>query len=212
MRRILFVKSSLQGQQGVSSELGAELAQHLAQGRPGSTVTTLDLGSLSLPHLDEAEFKAWSVPVTERTAAQSRLASRSDVLIEQLLDHDTLVLAVPMYNLTIPSTLKAWIDRVVRAGRTFRYSESGPVGLANGIEAYAVFARGGMYKGTAMDTQTDYIRAILGLIGIENVNTVFAEGLAMGEDQRMRGLNGARNAIRSLAAPAETKEVRHATA
>lgn len=212
MKRILFVTSSLQGGQSASTALGTELVERLRSSRPGSTVTVLDLDELALPHLDAAEFQAWGVPEAERGAREAALTSRSDELIEQLLSHDTLVLGIPMYNLTIPSTLKAWIDRVVRAGRTFRYTADGPVGLVRGIDAYAVFARGGMYQGTPLDTQTDYVRAILGLIGIDNLRTVFAEGLAMGEESRRQGLDTARGDIHLITAPREQREVRHAIA
>lgn len=211
MKRILFVRSSLHGHTGASNELGSELVTVLTAAHPGSSVTTLDLSELAPPHLDAEEFASWGVPAAERTAEQEKLAARSDRLIDQLLAHDTLVLGVPMYNMTIPSTLKAWIDRVVRAGRTFRYTSDGPVGLASGIEAYAVFARGGMYRGTPMDTQTGYIEAILGLIGITGVKTVFAEGLAMGEAQRHESFTEAKDAIASFAGQMK-HEVQYANA
>lgn len=212
MKRILFIHSSLQGEQSQSTKLGAELVEQLTSSQPGSTVTVLDLDELALPHLDSAEFTAWAVPEAERNDSEAALAARSDALIEQLLSHDTLVLGIPMYNLTIPSTLKAWIDRVARAGRTFRYTPDGPVGLVQGIDAYAVFARGGVYQGTPLDTQTDYVRAILGLIGIDNLRTVFAEGLAMGEASRQQGLETARGDIHLITAAPEQQEVRYATA
>lgn len=213
MKRILFVTSSLKGGDGASSRLGAELVEGLVRRYPGSTVSTLDLDELRLPHLDAEEFEAWSVAAARRSAQQSRLAQVSDRLIEQLLGHDTLVLGVPMYNLAIPSTLKAWIDRVVRAGRTFRYTADGPVGLVSGVDAYVVFARGGMYRGTDVDTQTGYIEAILGLIGIREVQTVFAEGLAMGDEQHRDAIGQARAAIAGLAgAGGSTEEVRYASA
>lgn len=211
MKRILFVRSSLNGGNGISSELGSELVSALTGTHPGSTVSVLDLSELALPHLGAEEFEAWGVPAEQRTAAQAELAARSDRLIEQLLAHDTLVLGVPMYNMAIPSTLKAWIDRVTRAGRTFRYTEDGPVGLTRGIDAYAVFARGGQYRGTPLDTQTGHLKAILGLIGIENVKTVFAEGLAMGDDNRQEAITGARAAIASLAGDSN-QEVQYANA
>lgn len=211
MKRILFVKSSLNGHQGASNALGAELVSALTAYHPGSTVTSLDLAELSLPHLGAEEFQAWSIPPADRTPQQAELAARSDLLIDQLLAHDTLVLGVPMYNMTIPSTLKSWIDRVVRAGRTFRYTSDGPVGLTSGIDAYAVFARGGMYRGTALDTQTGYIKAILGLIGIDNVYNVFAEGLAMGDDRRHDSIEEARDVITSLTGHTQ-KEVSHVNA
>lgn len=199
MKRILLVKSSLHRANGASTELGSALVDELKSANPVSTVTTLDLAAAPLPHLGNEEFGSWSVPAAERTAHQSKLAARSDHLIEQLLAHDTLVLAVPMYNLTIPSTLKAWIDRIVRAGRTLRYTNDGPEGLVRGIEAYAVFARGGRYRGTPLDTQTAFIDAILGLIGIRDVQHIFAEGLAMGSGKRGESLDEARGNIVTLA-------------
>jgi len=211
MKRILFIKSSLNGARGVSSELGAELATTLRAAEPGSTVTTIDLNDPPLPHLGAEEFRAWAVPGAARTSDQAALAARSDRLIEQLQAHDTLVLGVPMYNMTIPSTLKAWIDRIARAGRTFRYTADGPEGLLRGIDAYVVFARGGRYRGTPMDTQTGYIEAILGLVGINDVKTVFAEGLAMGEEHRLAGLDGARSEIAALAGQPQ-HEVSYASA
>lgn len=211
MKRILFVKSSLNGSRSVSTELAGELIAELRDRHAGSTATILDLDALSLPHLDALEFKSWSVPAEDRTPEQTELATRSDRLIEQLLDHDTLVLAVPMYNLNVPSTLKAWIDRVVRAGKTFRYTDQGPEGLVRGMEAYAVYARGGQYSGTPLDTQTAYVNAILGLIGIENVKPVFAEGLAMGVERRNLSFDGARSDILSLVDQTRL-EVRYASA
>lgn len=211
MQHILYVQSSLHREDGASSTLGAALVADLREAHPGSTVTTLDLAALSLPHLDTAEFQAWSVPEAARTEQQAALAARSDGLIDQLLAHDTLVLAVPMYNLAVPSTLKAWIDRIVRAGRTFRYTSDGPQGLVTGVDAYAVFARGGLYRGTPLDTQTGYVNAVLGLIGITNVTPVFAEGLAMGTEKRDQSLDRARDAIASLAGR-DHREVRYANA
>ncbi len=104
-----------------------------------------------------------------------------------------------MYNLGIPSTLKAWIDRVARAGKTFRYTAEGPNGLVNGVRAYVFFARGGVYRETSPDTQTGHLRAVLGLMGITDVETVYAEGLDMGDKARSASLAEARSAISMLA-------------
>lgn len=212
MKRILFVKSSLNGEHSASNTLASELVAGLRDHHPGSTVTTLDLSALALPHLDAEELEAWSTPAGERGSGEIERAACSDRLIAQLRAHDTLVLAIPMYNLTVPTTLKAWIDRIVRAGKTFRYTTEGPVGLVTGVDAYAVFARGGRYRGTPMDTQTGYVEAVLGLIGITNVRTIFAEGLAIGDDERREALDAARNDIASAVGPTATREVRYANA
>ncbi|MGA8259719.1 MAG: NAD(P)H-dependent oxidoreductase [Arenicellales bacterium] len=210
MKRILFVKSSLNGTESASSVLAEDLIGELETRHPGSSVTPLDLDRLALPHLAAPEFKSWVVSPGERSSEQIELSACSDRLIAQLRAHDTLVLAIPMYNMGVPSTLKAWIDRVVRAGRTFRYTENGPLGLVQGVDAYAVFARGGAYRGTPMDTQTGYVKAVLGLIGIKDVKTLFAEGLAMGSESRDRSLGEARDAIASLFNRTTSAEVRYA--
>ena len=104
----------------------------------------------------------------------------SDSLIEELKSADVLVMGVPMYNFSIPSTLKAWIDHITRPQVTFRMTEAGPEGLLLGKKAYVAIARGGQYLGTPRDLQTPYLNMVLGLIGITDVEFIYAEGLAMG--------------------------------
>lgn len=210
MKRILFIRSSLFAGNSASNQLGDEFVQQLVERNPGSTVTTLDLANAPLPHLDADEFSSWQVDETERSDTQRTLAGVSDRLIDQLFAHDTLVFAIPMYNMGIPSTLKAWIDRVVRAGKTFRYTSEGPEGLVEDTDAYLLFTRGGNYKDTPLDTQTSYMKGVLGLMGIHNTETVFAEGLAR-SDQRESALEDARRLISQLA-QAATPEVRYAIA
>jgi FMN-dependent NADH-azoreductase len=198
MKRILFIHSSLFGDDSASTRIARSLVDRILDDHPGSEVTRIDLAELALPHLDGEEFKSWTIPAGQRDARQADLATRSDRLIEQLLAHDTLVLAVPMYNFGVPSTLKAWIDRVARAGKTFSYTSSGPVGLVKGMQAYLVFARGGIYRDTPLDTQTGYLKSVLGLMGITVAETVYAEGLNMGEDAREKSLSGALAQVRKL--------------
>ncbi len=199
MNRILYLRSSLLEHDSVSNQLADEFLEGLKARNPGARVTTLDLAKDPLPHLGVEEFGAWTVPENQRSDAQRGLAALSDRLIDALFAHDTLVLAVPMYNLGIPSTLKAWIDRVARAQKTFRYTAEGPQGLVNGVRAYVFFARGGIYRETSLDTQTGHLTAVLGLMGITDVETVYAEGLAMGAKARSAGLAEARSAISILA-------------
>ncbi len=211
MNRILYLRSSLFGHDSVSNQLADEFLEGLKARKPGARVTTLDLAKDPLPHLGSEEFAAWTVPDEQRSDAQQELAALSEQLIDALFAHDTLVLAVPMYNLGIPSTLKAWIDRVARAGKTFRYTAKGPNGLVNGVRAYVFFARGGVYRETSLDTQTGHLRAVLGLMGITDVETVYAEGLDMGEKARGASLAEARSAI-SMLAMDRTLEVSHEAA
>ncbi|MCG6658617.1 FMN-dependent NADH-azoreductase [Halomonas campisalis] len=175
----LVLTSSILGQQGQSIALAEHFKQRAA-GRDDVRVTERDLVAEALPHLEAAELSSWQLAVDERTAEQRELAARSDRLLEELRAHDLLVLAVPLYNLGIPSQLKAWFDRVLRAGETFRYTEKGPQGLLEGKRAIILAARGGQYAGTELDSQTPHLKAMLGLIGITDVQVVYAEGLAMG--------------------------------
>ena len=211
MKRILFLRSSLFNGDGASSQLGDEFVAQLTAQYPDSRVTILDLARNPLPHLSADEFNSWVTAEEERSVAQRELAAISDRLLDQLFDHDILVFAVPLYNLGIPSTLKAWIDRVARAGKTFRYTSNGPQGLLGDKQAYLLFARGGIYRDTPLDTQTPYLKSILGLMGITAVETVYAEGLNMGEEKQASALDEARSAIKQLLT-VELPEVRYAIA
>ena len=197
--RTLVITTSILGEHGQSKALAEHFIAQ-AQGRDGVEVTHRDLVADELPHLALAELGSWQVAEEERTAEQRELAARSDSLIQELQAHDVLVLAVPMYNFGIPSQLKAWFDRVMRAGVTFRYTENGPQGLVEGKRAMILAARGGQYAGTEMDTQTPHLKLMLGMIGIKEVDTVFAEGLNMGDGKRDAALKEARQAIDGLVA------------
>lgn len=193
-KKVLVVTSSILGNQGQSRAL-AEHFKASAAKRGDFQVTERDLVAEELPHLGLAELSSWQVATEERTPEQRELAARSDALIEELLAHDVLVLAVPLYNLGIPSQLKAWFDRILRAGKTFRYTANGPQGLVEGKRAVILAARGGQYAGTEMDSQTPHLKTMLGLIGIGDVDAVFAEGLAMGDEHREQALSEAGQAI-----------------
>ncbi|MGR2740407.1 FMN-dependent NADH-azoreductase [Billgrantia sp. Q4P2] len=195
--RILLVTSSILGEHGQSNALAGHLRERVV-GRDDIAVTHRDLATESLPHLGLEELSSWQVADEARSAEQQMLAQRSDSLIEELLAHDVLVLAVPMYNFGIPSQLKAWFDRVMRAGTTFRYTEQGPEGLVTGKRAVILAARGGQYAGTELDSQTPHLKAMLGMIGINDVSVIYAEGLAMGDGHREAALKEARQAIDGL--------------
>jgi len=192
--KVLVVTSSILGENSQSRALTGHLMKGL-EGRDDVTVTERDLIKDELPHLDINELSSWGVDPAERSDQQARLAERSDSLIQEMLDHDVLVLAAPLYNLGIPSQLKAWFDRILRAGQTFRYTESGPQGLVEGKRALVLTTRGGQYAGTEMDSQTPHIKSMLGLMGITDVDMVFAEGLAMGDKHAAETMKEARQAI-----------------
>ncbi|MEQ6916435.1 FMN-dependent NADH-azoreductase [Halomonas aquatica] len=195
--RALILTSSILGENGQSIALAEHFLKCAAE-REDLKVSHRDLVADDLPHLTQPELASWQVPAEERSAEQGELAGRSDALIHELLDHDVVVLAVPMYNLGVPSQLKAWFDRVMRSGKTFQYTEKGPQGLIEGKRAVILAARGGQYAGTPMDSQTLHLKSMLGLIGIRDVDVVFAEGLAKGESHREASLKEARQAIDSL--------------
>ncbi|NDV93208.1 FMN-dependent NADH-azoreductase [Alteromonas sp. 345S023] len=185
MHNILFIKSSLSGEQGQSTILSQSLVEQF-KSNASVNVVERDLAKEPLPHLTQAELGAWSTEPEQRTDEQNALASTSDILIEELKNSDTIVIAMPMYNFGVPSTFKAWVDRIARAGVTFRYTENGPVGLLENKKLFVVATRGGLYEGTAKDSQTQYLNDVFALIGIKDINFVYAEGLNMaGSDIRL---------------------------
>jgi len=199
MSTILQLNASISGPDGLSSRLAGEFASALAE-RSGATRVVRDLALQPVPHLTAERFAAFGTPVAERTLEQQRYVAESDQLIEELRRADTLVLAVPMYNFGIPSTLKAYFDHVARAGVTFRYTAEGPVGLLTGKQAYVIATRGGQYAGTPKDLQSSYLRLFLGFVGIRDVEFIYAEGLNMGEDKRRKALQAAKRRIDRMAA------------
>jgi len=195
--RALVITSSILAENGQSIALANRFIEQ-ASARNDVNVTQRDVVKTSLAHLDISELGAWQVAAAERSAEQQALAARSDELLAELRANDVLVIAVPMYNLGIPSQLKAWFDRVLRAGETFRYTENGPQGLVEGKRAIILAARGGQYAGTEFDSQTPHLKAMLGLMGIKEVDVVYAEGLNLGEQQREAAIKEAFQAIDQL--------------
>lgn len=198
MKTLLHLKSSLFSDAGQSSQLAARYVAQWRAANPAGRVIERDLARDPVPHLTAERFQAFLAPPGERTPEQHAIAGQSDALVEELKAADTVVLGLPMYNFGVPSTLKAYFDHVARAGVTFRYTEKGPVGLLTGKRAVVFATRGGLYAGTARDTQTGYVRDFLAFIGITAVEFVYAEGLAMGEAPRDAALAGAHRAIEAL--------------
>jgi len=203
MQTILKVNASLFGEGGQSSRLASEFVQtlhNLAKFGPRASVINRDLASQPVPHLTAERFQALNTPVEQRTLEQQRVVTESDALIDELKRADVIVIGLPMYNFGVPSTLKAYFDHIARAGVTFRYTAEGPEGLLKGKKAYVFATRGGRYAGTPADLQTAYVRQFLGFIGIHDVEFVYAEGLAMGAEQRDASLRMAEARIEQLAA------------
>lgn len=197
MTRILTVTASPNRDSSTTTALAKRLAAGFGT---DAEVTHRDLAETAPSHLDQATIGAFYTPEENRDAAQNELLRESDSYIEELEAADVIILAVPMHNFGIPSALKAWFDQIARVGRTFRYTEKGPVGLLNGKTVYVISARGGDYSEnsprSAMDHQVPYLKTVLGFVGLSDATFINAEGSAMGED----GVRAAETAIDAIAA------------
>lgn len=190
---VLHIDSSILGDGAASRELSAEIAAAAAE-RTGATVIHRDLGAEPLPHLTGEDFLGRANTPDARTPGQARDAE----VLDEFLAADTIVIGAPMYNFSIPSNLKAWIDRVAVAGKTFRYTENGPEGLARGKQVVVVSTRGGAYAegpAAAMDHQESYLKTVFGFLGVEDVEFVRAERLGFGPEVRAQSIADARAVI-----------------
>lgn len=182
--RILELNASARNAGSASRELTRDLVNAL-EDRYGSVQTVRrDLGA-GLPFVDEDWVEANFTPEESRTARHREALALSDSLIAELQDADVLVLGVPLYNFSIPASLKAWIDLVARARVTFAYTENGPRGLLDGKKAYLVVATGGVPVGSAVDFATPYLKHVLGFIGITDVEIIAADRLNSQAEESM---------------------------
>jgi len=181
MKNILLVQSSPRRNESFSHKVAQSVVSDLKARHPEAKVVVRDLAANPLPHVGLPFISGMYAPPEHRTPEQAQAIALSDALIDELFAADTIVIAVPMHNFTLPSTLKAWIDHVARAGRTFNYGANGPEGLLNGRRVILVLARGGVYSSgptKPFDFQEPYLRAILGFLGITDVSAVHVEGAA----------------------------------
>jgi FMN-dependent NADH-azoreductase len=188
---ILQIHSSARSQGSFSTRLAGVVTERLAENKPGAQIVVRDLGRNPHPMLDEQALGALFTPSEQRTTEQAARVALDDALIAEVQASDVLVIGVPMYNFSIPTLLKNWIDAIARAGVTFRYTEHGPEGLLKGKKAYVVQASGGIHSHTPTDTITPYLRTVLGFLGIVDVEFVYAEGLSMGPDAEQNGIAAA---------------------
>jgi FMN-dependent NADH-azoreductase len=181
---ILHLDSSILGDNSASRQLTAETVAHFRAGHPDAHVDYRDLAATPLTHLSGAVLGG----------SESELG---EAILAEFLAADVVVVGAPMYNFGVPSQLKAWIDRVCVAGRTFKYTENGPVGLAGGKKVIIVSSRGGAYigGGEAYDHQEAHLTTLFGFLGVTDVSVVRAEGLAMGDEARNKAFDSARSAI-----------------
>lgn len=202
--KILHLDSSPLGDSSASRQLTASIVETLRRDAPDAQVSHRDLAAAPPAHLSGTVLQAMTSPQPdELSEAQRQERALTDALLAEFMAADVVVIGVPMYNFSIPTQLKAWIDRIAQAGKTFRYTENGPVGLAGGKRVVIASSRGGMYAGNAameaLDHQEAYLRIVLGFLGITDVTVVRAEGLAMGAEPRSRALALAEEQIAALA-------------
>ncbi len=197
--KLLHVDSSVLGDNSVSRRLSAATVETLRRKHPGLEVTHRDLGAVPIPHFSGALLAAFASPPETWTAEQRQDVAAGGAALEEFLAADILVIGAPMYNFGISSQLKAWVDRIVVAGKTFRYTEKGPEGLAGGKTVIIASARGGIYaEGSplaAIDHQETFLRAVFGFLGITDVQVIRAEGLALGPDQKQHAIDAAEREI-----------------
>lgn len=199
MSRVLIIESSARQQDSVSRQLTQTFISQWKATHPADEITLRDLAVNPVPHLDADLLGGWMKPAEQRTATENASLDRSVELTDELLAADVLVMAAPMYNFAIPSTLKAWLDHVLRAGVTFKYTPTGPQGLLTGKRAFVLTARGGIHAGGSTDHQEPYLRQVMGFIGIHDVTFIHAEGLNLGGDFQEKGLNQANAKLAQVA-------------
>ncbi|PKO86501.1 MAG: FMN-dependent NADH-azoreductase [Betaproteobacteria bacterium HGW-Betaproteobacteria-12] len=180
--KILQINASARSAGANSTRLADAITARLLAQNPQATVELRDLAAKPHPVLDEPALGALFTPAEQRTPEQAARVALDDALIAQVQSVDAIVLGVPMYNFGVPVQLKTWIDAIARAGVTFRYTANGPEGLLTGKKVYVALARGGLYRNTPADSQTPYLKNVLGFLGLTDVEFIFAEGLAMGAE------------------------------
>ncbi|HYD79713.1 MAG TPA: NAD(P)H-dependent oxidoreductase [Paucimonas sp.] len=204
--KLLHLDSSVLNDNSVSRQLTARIVAQFRAAQPELEVAYRDLGSDAPAHLSADILATRFVPVEHWSAEQQREAALTEQLLQEFLAADVVVIGAPMYNFSIPTQLKAWIDRIAQAGRTFKYTENGPVGLAGGKKVIIVSSRGGVFSTSetmrAMDFQEDYLRAVMGFLGITEVSIVRAEGVSMGTEAKGKALQAANHEIEELLAAA----------
>lgn len=195
---ILQINASIKIEGSESAALADAIVATLQAAHPGAALVRHDLAANPLPELDGAALQALMTEADQRSPAQAARVAQDDARIAEIQAADVLVLGVPMYNFGIPAQLKNWIDAIFRARVTFCYTEHGAEGLLTGKKVYVALSRGGIYRDTGNDTVVPFLRAVLGFVGMTDVQFVFAEGLAMGPDAAAKARAAADQEIAAL--------------
>lgn len=194
--KLLHIDSSILGDHSASRQLSRSVVQAWQAGHPDTQVVYRDLASDALGHFSGASLAAAGTPIEGRDAAQKQEVQTNEAILEEFLSSDVLVIGAPMYNFTIPSQLKAWIDRITVAGRTFRYTEAGPEGLCSGKKVIIVSTAGGLHAGQPSSAgQDELLKVLFGFLGVTDLQFVSAHGLAYGEEPRANALTAAQKHI-----------------
>ncbi|TWR85805.1 FMN-dependent NADH-azoreductase [Pseudomonas saxonica] len=190
--KLLHIDSSILGDNSASRQLSGEVVKAWQAAHPGLDVSYRDVAAEAIEHFSAATLVAAGTPAELRDAAQKHEAQLSADTLAQFMAADAVVIGAPMYNFTIPTQLKAWIDRIAVAGQTFRYTENGPEGLCGNKKVIVVSTSGGLHSGQATGVaHEDYLKVVLGFLGITDVEFVRAHGLAYGDEMRSKAMNDA---------------------
>ena len=200
MTTLLQINASINSDNGQSSQLANQFVAAFRTRNPDAKIVVRHVAAADpVPHLNAERFGAFVTKPEKRSTSQRAVVAYSDILINELKQADVIVLGLPMYNFGVPSQLKAYFDHIARAGRTFRYTESGAQGLLKGKKVFVVVSRGGIYDGVLsaqmMDFQKPYLRAMLGFLGLTDVTFIHAEGQNVSAEAAADGLARARNSI-----------------
>jgi len=199
--KLLHLDSSILGGNSASRKLSAAIVDQLTNAAPGLDIISRDLALQPLSHLSGEHLAAAQGAVPESPAIQKDVAA-SQAALEEFLAADIVVIGAPMYNFGIPSQLKAWIDRIAVAGKTFRYTANGPEGLAGNKRVIVAVSRGGLYSAgmpaAAFEHVESYLRSVFGFLGVTDLEIVVAEGLQIGPDQREKAMQGALQVVTDL--------------
>jgi FMN-dependent NADH-azoreductase len=194
--KLLHLDSSILGDHSASRQLSRSVVQAWQATHSDTQVVYRDLASDALGHFSSATLDAAGTPVEGRDAAQTLEVEGNEATLQEFLSSDVVVIGAPMYNFTIPSQLKAWIDRITVAGRTFRYTETGPEGLCKGKKVIIVSTAGGLHVGQPTSVgHEDLLKVLFGFIGVTDLQFVFAHGLAYGDEPRANALTAAQKQI-----------------
>ncbi|MEK1939938.1 MAG: FMN-dependent NADH-azoreductase [Pseudomonas sp.] len=197
--KLLHLDSSILGDNSASRQLSKAVVSAWQASDASVQVSYRDLAADALSHLSAASLVAGGTPAELRDAAQKHEADLAEATLNEFLAADAIVIGAPMYNFTVPTQLKAWIDRISVAGKTFAYDENGPKGLAGGKKVVIVSTAGGIHAGQASGiAHEDYLQLVLRFLGITDIEVVRAEGLAYGEEPRAQALAAANQQVTEL--------------